>query len=96
MWSDQFLVSSADSAESLLGREARGKFPKPLRVTLVGAIKLGGADLRAGWSAADLSVVGFPTVGASGFSLAVDTPLSMAPRGQMPRACWAPAPRLQD
>ena len=36
---DQFLASSVDSAESLLGRDARGEVPKPLRVTFVGAVK---------------------------------------------------------
>ena len=52
---DQFLASSVDSAESLLGRDARGEVPKPLRVTVVGAVKASGADLRAGRPVDDLS-----------------------------------------
>ena len=45
---DQLLASSVDSAESLLGWDARGEVPKPLCVTVVGAVKAGGADHRAG------------------------------------------------
>ena len=52
---DQFLASSVDSAESLLGRDARGEVPKPLRVTVVGAVKAAGTNLRAGRSVDDLS-----------------------------------------
>jgi hypothetical protein len=52
---DQFLASSVDSAESLLGRDAGGEVPKPLRVTLVGAVKASCADLRAGRPVEDLS-----------------------------------------
>src|SRR6478672_438371 len=44
---DQFLSSAVDSAESLLGRDARGEVPKPLHVTVVGAVKAGRADLGA-------------------------------------------------
>jgi hypothetical protein len=59
---DQFLASSVDSAESLLGRDAGGEVPKPLRVTFVGAVKAGGADLRAGRPVDDLSSGGLHLV----------------------------------
>src|SRR6478672_13442650 len=52
---DQFPASAVDSAESLLGRDAGGEVPKPLRVTFVGAVKASGADLRAGRPVDDLS-----------------------------------------
>ena len=51
---DQFLATSVYSAESLFGGDARGEVPKSLRVTVVGAVKASGADLRAGWSVEDL------------------------------------------
>jgi hypothetical protein len=52
---NQFLPTPVDSAESLLGRDARGEVPKPLRVTFLGAVKPGGTDLRAGRPVDDLS-----------------------------------------
>ena len=61
MWS----ISSCapvDSAESLLGGNARGEVPKPLRVTVVGAVKAGGTDLRARWSVEDLGGGGLDLV----------------------------------
>jgi hypothetical protein len=36
---DQFLASPIDSAEALGFEDARGEVPKPLRVTVVGAVK---------------------------------------------------------
>jgi len=59
---DQFLPSSVDSAESLLGRDARGEVPKPLRVTVVGAVKAAGTNLRAGRPVDDLSSGGLHLV----------------------------------
>jgi hypothetical protein len=44
---DQFLAAPVDSAESLLGRNAGGEVPKPLRVTFVGVVKAGGTNLSA-------------------------------------------------
>src|SRR6185503_6080177 len=52
---DQLLASSVDSAKSLRGRDARGEVPQPLRVTVVGAVKAGGTNLRAGRPVDDLS-----------------------------------------
>jgi hypothetical protein len=49
------LAAAVDSAESLLGGDARGEVPKPLRVTVVGVVKAGGGDLRAGRPVDDLS-----------------------------------------
>ena len=51
---NQFLASPIDAAEALLGRDAWGQIPQPLRVTFVGAAKPGGTDLGAGWSVEDL------------------------------------------
>jgi hypothetical protein len=51
---NQFLAAPVDSAESLLGRNPRGEVPKPLRVTVVGAVEAAGINLRAGWSVEDL------------------------------------------
>ena len=42
---DQFLASSVDSAESLLGRDAWGQIPQPLPVAVVGLVEAAGADL---------------------------------------------------
>ena len=52
---DQLLASSVDSAKSLRGRDARGEVPQPLRVTVVGVVKAGGTNLRAGRPVDDLS-----------------------------------------
>jgi hypothetical protein len=46
---------AVDSAESLLGVDAWGEVPKPLRVTVVGAVKASCADLRAERPVDDLS-----------------------------------------
>jgi hypothetical protein len=59
---DQFLVAPVDSAESLLGRDARGEVPKPLRVTVVGAVKAACTNLRAGRPVDDLSSGGLHLV----------------------------------
>ena len=59
---DQFLAAPVDSAESLLGRNTRGEVPKPLRVTVVGAVKAGGTNLRARWSVEDLGGGGLDLV----------------------------------
>jgi hypothetical protein len=61
-WSWAILAAPVDSAESLLGRNTPGEVPKPLRVTVVGAVKPGGADLRAGRPVDDLSSGGLHLV----------------------------------